>query len=342
MYYNIRWYVIWGQGSLRELPSNDDIYSLVCPKYRYRDIRIIKTYWHLLREIKKSKPSVVYNGFLGLPYFIPLLFKIYGKKSVIYEGHEINPYISAKHDWLSVAYAKYNLKNVGFVQVFSHHAEDEFHNLYPGRECTYIPMVPKNYGEPSHNIEHPQRRVFLFFGGVRSTKRLDVLLNAFLALDENHSNRAELWVYGKCDGMNKEKYLKMIAGRDNIKTMFDFVPDELVPDLFCSATYLVQPYQQITQSGPMMIAYNYNLPIIATDIEGFRERILNGENGYLFEKNNVEDLKRVLIYCIDQSEDEYRRIKTNATAFATREYSIDAVITKYCEMLNGFIDNNER
>lgn len=341
-YYDIKWYVIWGAGSLRNKPSNDDIYKFVQLNYRYRDLRIIRQYWGIIKEIKGINPVVVYNAFLGMPFFLPLLFNLFGKKNVVFEGHEIDPYVSASHDRLSVAYARYNLKNVGHVQVFSKHAEMEFHRLYPGRNCTYVPMVPKDYGKPNRYIEHKNKTAFLFFGGIRSTKRFDVLLDAFLNLDENYSSRAELWVYGNCSGEERGKYLQSILGHNNIKVLFDFVPDELIPDLFTSASYLVQPYQQITQSGPMMIAYNYGLPIIASDIDGFKERIKDGENGFLFKKNDVTDLKRILEFCIDQKEEDYRRIKENAISFAVKEYAPDIVLAKYRDMLDKFIAQNGR
>ena len=44
------------------------------------------------------------------------------------------------------------------------------------------------------------------------------------------------------------------------------------------------PYQDVAQSGPHMIAYNYNLPVIASDIEGFAERVEDGENSFLVRK----------------------------------------------------------
>lgn len=341
-YYSIRWYVIWGAGSLREKPKNDNISSFIQLNYRYRDIRIIGSYWRIIRDIIKYSPAIIYNAFLGLPFFLPMLFSSFNRNKVIYEGHEINPYVSANHDRLSVWYAIYNIRRVGHVQVFSRHAETEFYKLYPGKECTYVPMVTKNYGYPNHIIDHGDRIVFLFFGGLRYTKRFDVLLNAFLSMDDNQSHKAELWVYGNCEGHEKEHYLNAINGHSNIKALFDFVPDVIVPDLFCSASYLVLPYQQITQSGPMMIAYNYNLPMIASDLEGFKERIVDGENGYLFKRNDVEDLKRVLIHCINQSIEDYQRIKNNAKAFAESEYSMSVVIEKYRRMLDSFIAKNER
>ena len=338
-YYDIRWYVIWGKGSLRAFPDDKNIFKLIVSPYRYRDLRVIKLYFSLFKEIRKFDPAIIYNGFSGIPFFYPLLFLMFDRHRVIHEGHEIDPYVSVVHDKLTVSYVKYYLRRVGHTQVFSKHAEQKFHKLYPGQKCTYVPMVPKDFGPAKKTIDHGDRTVFLFFGGVRSTKRFDVLLDAFLALDKEHSKKAELWVYGKCDGEDRVKFDQMIEGHDNIKTMFDFVPDEMVPDLFCSSSYLVQPYQQITQSGPMMIAYNYNLPVIATDIDGFTERIGNGKNGYLFETNNPNDLKRVLEICIDQSKDEYNSIKENVRKKVEQEYSLDAVIKKYCTMLDCFMSS---
>ena len=337
--YDIRWFVIWGKGSLRAQPNDSNIFKLVNSPYRYRDIRVMKLYYSLIKEMKSFKPDMIYNGFSGIPFFYPLLFCMLDRKKIMHEGHEIDPYVSVVHDKLTVSYVQYYLRRVGYTQVFSKHAEQKFHILYPGQKCTYVPMVPKDFGPATKVIDHGDRTVFLFFGSVRATKRFDVLLEAFLGLDNEYSKKAELWVYGKCDGEDRVKYDQMIEGHNNIKTMFDFVPDVMVPDLFCSSSYLVQPYQQITQSGPMMIAYNYNLPVIATDIDGFTERIDNGKNGYLFETNNPNDLKRVLEICIDQSKDEYNSIKENVRKKVEQEYSLDAVIKKYCTMLDCFMSS---
>lgn len=348
-FYDIRWYVFWGKGSLLEIPKNECIFKFVEIPYRQRDPRILFFYISIIKEFKRFNPDALYNGYSGLPFFYPLLFLMFDRKRIIHEGHEIDPYIAIEHeklsfsDKLAVSYVQYYLRRVGHTQVFSKHAVHTFHSLYTGQNCTYVPMVPKNFGQPKYYIEHGDRKAFLFFGKVyRTLKRFDLLLNAFISLDKNHSEKAELWVFGKCDGEERAKYEKMIEGRDNIKTSFDFVPDELVPILFSSASYLVQPYQKITQSGPTMIAYNYNLPVIASNIEGFSERIDDGINGYLFEVNNEKDLKRVLEICIEQNETDYINIKNNLKSLVEKEYSPKAVIKKYCDMIDSFIDSINR
>ena len=341
-YYEIRWYVIWGKDSYRDVPHDNNIFKFIKSPYRYRDLRVIKLYISLIKEMKQFNPSIIYSGFSGIPYFYPVLFCMFDRHRIIYEGHEIDPYNYVKHDFLRVNYTNYFMRRVGHTQVFSKSTERQFYRLYPKQKCTYIPMVPKDYGPYNHLIEHSGKKVFLFFGGIRSTKRLDILLDAFLAMDKQYAEKAELWIYGKSSDKDKTMFEEKVKGRDNIIMKLDYVPDNIVADLFCSSTYLVLPYEQITQSGPMMISYNYNLPIIASDIDSFKERIEDGKNGYLFKTNNIDDLKRVLETCVDQNENEYNYIKESMKSFVEQEYSQKVIIQKYCNMLDDFIEENKK
>lgn len=72
----------------------------------------------------------------------------------------------------------------------------------------------------------------------------------------------------------------MIGNTSNITAEFRRIDDEEIPELFTKSDYLVLPYEDVAQSGPHMIAYNYNLPVIASDIDGFKERVVDGENGF--------------------------------------------------------------
>jgi glycosyltransferase involved in cell wall biosynthesis len=58
-------------------------------------------------------------------------------------------------------------------------------------------------------------------------------------------------------------------------------------------------YLVATPSGVESIAYNFNLPSIATKVGHFPETIIDGYNGYLAEPDNIdsmyETMKRFLI-----------------------------------------------
>ena len=55
---------------------------------------------------------------------------------------------------------------------------------------------------------------------------------------------------------------------------------------------LVLPYHQIDQSGVLTLAINYEIPILCSNLKGFRESL--GEAGRYFEKGSVESLAEQL------------------------------------------------
>ncbi|MFZ1678163.1 MAG: glycosyltransferase family 4 protein [Saprospiraceae bacterium] len=66
-------------------------------------------------------------------------------------------------------------------------------------------------------------------------------------------------------------------------------------------------------------------PIVTTDVPGCREVVKNGENGWLVEKGNVEELETAIIKLI---KDEHMResMGKKARAIAEREFSIEKVV----------------
>lgn len=341
-YYDLKWFVLWTKGTNRVKPINKNIYKFIQIPYRGRDLRVIGIYYKLLKEIKSLNPEIIYNGYDGDPYFYPMAFAMMDRKRFIMEGHEPNPYRRGVHTKMVVKCLTWDINHIGHVQVFSRFTEKEFHQMYPKTECTYIPMVPKDFGEPNEHMDFKGRKSFLFFGGVRPAKRLDILLKAFAALSDEYQKKAQLLVYGKCDGKKAKEYEAIVENAKNVELHFEFASDDIIPTLFTSVDYLVLPYQEVTQSGPNMIAYNYNLPVIATDIDGFTERITDGEDGYFFPVNDVDALKRLLEKCIDQPKEEYLRIKENMTKRVEQEYSPKVVIEKYKDMIDYVIKKNSK
>lgn len=341
-YYDIKWFVIWSKESNRQKPDNPNIYKFIQLSYRGRDPRIMWVYYKLISVIKSLHPMAVYNGYDGDPYFYRMAFAMMDRNLYIMEGHEPNPYRRRYHTRLMVKCLTWDINHVGHVHIFSKFTEKEFRKMYPNTGCTYIPMVPKDYGRPSEHLDFGGKKVFLFFGGVRPDKRLDVLLRAFVSMSDECQKKAYLLVYGSCEENKIQEYNEIVKGSNNIELHFGFASDEIVSTLFTSSDYLVLPYQVVTQSGPNMIAYYYNLPIIASNLDGFTERITDGIDGYIFPVNDVTALKDVLEKCINQTEEEYDMIKTNMARRVNDEYSVDVVIGKYKQMIDYVINKNKK
>ena len=61
----------------------------------------------------------------------------------------------------------------------------------------------------------------------------------------------------------------------------DYIPDKEVEKFFAACDLVVLPYVSATQSGIVQIAYGFNKPVVATNICGLPEVILDGQTGYI-------------------------------------------------------------
>ena len=98
---------------------------------------------------------------------------------------------------------------------------------------------------------------------------------------------------------------------------------------------MVLPYEDVAQSGPHMIAYNYNLPVIASDIDGFKERVVDGENGFLFKRNNLESLIETIVKVVKLNGDKYLALKERLRDYTKTYYSVKSVAEKYIDYFNA-------
>jgi glycosyltransferase involved in cell wall biosynthesis len=77
----------------------------------------------------------------------------------------------------------------------------------------------------------------------------------------------------------------------------NYVPNEEVKFYFSAADAVVLPYLSATQSGIAQIAFNFDCPVIATDVGGLPEVVRDGETGLLLPPNDPAALaRRILEY----------------------------------------------
>ncbi|MBE0642930.1 MAG: glycosyltransferase [Bacteroidetes bacterium] len=124
-------------------------------------------------------------------------------------------------------------------------------------------------------------RVLLFFGYVRDYKGLDVILDAMPAILTKM--KVTLLVVGEFYN-NEQQYrdqVRHLGIDDAVIFHSDYVPNEEVGVYFSAADVMTLPYKSATQSGIIQIAYNFHRPVIATDVGGLGEVIVDGRTGYI-------------------------------------------------------------
>jgi glycosyltransferase involved in cell wall biosynthesis len=134
----------------------------------------------------------------------------------------------------------------------------------------------------------PERgSILLFFGYVRKYKGLDALISAMPSIIE-HDEDTRLVVAGEFYEDEAEYCSKIeeLNLAEHITFTSDYIPDEDVATYFSAADVVVQPYLSATQSGVAQIAFNYNRPVITTDVGGLAETVADGRTGLVVEPNS--------------------------------------------------------
>jgi len=125
----------------------------------------------------------------------------------------------------------------------------------------------------------PEKQYLLFFGFIRGYKGLDLLLQALSQLDAS----IELIVAGEIYG-SFDPYQEIIDKEnlsDRVHLFTDYIADDQVSDYFSASDVCMLPYKSATQSGITAIAHHFDLPIIATDVGGLKEKVHHESNGLI-------------------------------------------------------------
>jgi glycosyltransferase involved in cell wall biosynthesis len=342
--YDLSWFIILpkqlsmtidNEKRLKEFSQKNGINTeLHFLSFRLRDLRIIKQYFKLFIQIRNLNPDLIYCNALYYPYFYIVLLLLLGREKVVYAEHDVVDHYKMKNRLIMQLYKKFIFNIFKNFQIFSKNQLDIFIKMHPNKNVFMAPLAMSDYGD---SVVIPNKSVinFLFFGSIRENKGLSYLIKAGNKLAFQHKDSFIITIAGKAD--NWEKYGKLIESKAIFKTIIREIHNNEIPDLFNSAHYLVLPYIDITQSGPMMIALNYNVPIIASDLPGFREYIENDVNGYLFNSKNVDSLSNVMEKSINLFSSNYISLKNNQKIFTKENVSIESIVQLYVNFFKTII-----
>jgi glycosyltransferase involved in cell wall biosynthesis len=267
-----------------------------------------------------------------MPYFFPLLSIFTKKKNIIYAAHDVVDHKNVKKRKLIQLYKRFIFKTFGHFHLFSRTQQELFLSLYPEKNTFYAPLMLKDFGEPK--LKNRDDKInFLFFGIIRENKGLNLLIEAGNKLAKHYSDKFKITIAGKC--YNWDYYSNVIEHPENFELTIRTIQNLEIPDLFNSADYLILPYLDVTQSGPLLIAYNYNLPVIASNHKGFSEYIKHGDNGYLFETENGHELYGIMKGIIRAKNFQINQIKKNLSEFVEKNISLNLISKNYIDFFNS-------
>jgi len=252
------------------------------------------SWWRTYRDLAAAAPAAVIIFFA--PGFAAVTWLLLKRTSVrvVYLLDNVIPH--EKYP-LGLFLTRLALKQGhGYIAQSGQVRRDLFEVL-PGTDPAAVVTTPHpvyDFGEPGRARKSKaearaalglpaETRLALFFGFIKPYKGVVHLIDAAGVLKQEFGDDLRVLIVGDIYG-EKRPYLDRIAasgGADIIDLVDGFVPDAVVEDYFLAADLAVLPYLSATQSGIVQIAYNYDLPVVTTDVGGLPEVVRDGETGFI-------------------------------------------------------------
>ncbi|MBU8871611.1 MAG: glycosyltransferase [Gemmatimonadales bacterium] len=258
------------------------------------------SWWRTARDLKREAPDAVVIKY-WIPFFAPGFFVVtwlLRRRTQIRVIYLLDNVISHEKYPFGMFLTRLALRQGhGFIAQSEQVRRDLFEVLPKTNPAMVVtsPHPVYDFGEPGKSrITKSQARrelglaeeglIVLFFGFIKPYKGVDVLIDAAGPLQQEFGEDGlSILIVGDIYG-EKQPYLDRIAasgGSEIVQLIDGFVPDETVEKYFLAADLAVLPYVSATQSGIVQIAYNYDLPVVTTDVGGLPEVVHDERTGFI-------------------------------------------------------------
>lgn len=265
-------------------------------------------------KILKEKPDAVIFKY-WIPFFAPcfgvisLLIKIFSNSKIIFICDNVIPH---ERFPFGNMLTKFAFSFVDYFIVQSDSVEKDLLKIKPKAKYKKIfhptydifgETIDKNEARKILGLK-PDEKVLLFFGYIRPYKGLDLLLRSMKYVLNKFP--VKLLVVGEFYE-DPSRYFKIVE-EDGISDFVifksEYVPNEEVKIYFSASDVVVLPYISATQSGIVQMAYNFNKPVIATNVGGLPEVVVDGKTGFIVEKA-PEKLAEAIVKFFDENLGEF-------------------------------------
>jgi glycosyltransferase involved in cell wall biosynthesis len=276
--------------------------------------RITKYYLRLLRYAAIAEPAIfhiLWNNKLELVdrTLLALYYRLL-RKRIVLTVHNVNMAKRDGNDGLInrlTLWVQYRLADHLFVHTPQMKAEltDEF-----GVPATKVSVIPfgLNSTVPDTALTSSMARkrlgldeaakTVLFFGNIAPYKGLEYLVEAIGMVGRSLPD-CHLIIAGRPKGSEAywpsiERRIEDLGLGSKVTRQIGYVPDVDTETYFKAADVLVLPYTHVFQSGVLSLAYNFGLPVIATNVGSLKDDIVEGMTGFVCEPRDPESIAKTL------------------------------------------------
>lgn len=153
-------------------------------------------------------------------------------------------------------------------------------------------FVPRNLKVVPH--ERGEKLNLIMYGNQSYYKGTDILVDAISLLPREIQEKVHTLIVGKI-APDYYAELKEKSKDLDIEWIPEFVPDDFLNEKIMESDVIVLPYRQISQSGVLLLALNFEKPIIVSNLPSFRETLSDFSDECFFQSGNAESLKNLII-----------------------------------------------
>lgn len=306
---------------------------------------IISEFFSIARIVKKYKIDTIHAHWTIPQGLLAVLYKKIFRKNVkiICTSHGGDIFGLRKLNFLK----RWVVNNSDYVTVVSNAIKEEFMRLgiKDKTKLKVIPMGvdttlfnPDKYDESikkKYDIDGP---FLLFVGRLSEKKGVKYLIDAMPNIVEKFP-KTKLLIIG--DGEDKEELISQAkrAGLLDKNIIFTgAIHNNKLPYFYATADIFIGP-SIIAKSGDreglpvtLMEAMASGCIVVATDLEGNSDLIDIGQNGFLVEQKNPNDIAKKVIYLL-QNKTKMKNIKSKGVKYISDNFDWKAISEKYGDLI---------
>ena len=314
----------------------------------WRAAVMVREWWRLTHAIEAEAPDVVLFSIIRFPFQLFFLRRLSRRGIRLaqicheFEARELARnwtrrihlrLTSEIYDCFAAIFFLSDDTRRAFLQAFAVPPE-RTHVLPHGPALIFHPEAAGRLPE-RHGLA-PGERLVLMFGGLRPSKGVPDLVEAFAGAGARADARLVIAGYPSrsFDVAALERQVAGTGVADRIALDLRYLPMDELAALVGRADVVVFPYRNATASGALALAQSLARPIVATAVGGLAEAVEDGVTGRLVPPSDPAALGRAIGAMLDAPE-AARRMGEAGRRVALGDRSWDAVARRMLEVLDG-------
>lgn len=211
-------------------------------------------------------------------------------------------------------------------------------NYLQKKHINVIPFGPfEVYLTWRNNLLAEENNTILLFGRISPYKGIEYLVRAAPIIKEKIPDL-------KVTLAGEGRYyfnIESLKNNNTYQVMNRYIPNKELVELIQEASLIVCPYTDATQSGVIMTAYAFNKPVVATNVGGIPEVVLNGITGLLVPPKNADALADAIIDLLKNHQKRKVMAENIHKKFNEGKFSWNVIAQQTIEIYKKAIQENK-